>query len=109
MLLFKELGSTFNFPKQFNVRDAVYADFNGDLRPDAFVVRWAYNSYIEQVDAGALKLNIRNNRGEKGVSFKATGDVRFEVYSVWEPRPSLISIGSDGHRLTEFDGEFIGG
>ena len=105
---FKELGSTFNFPKQFNVRDAVYADFNGDLRPDAFVVRWAYNSYIEQVDAGALKLNIRNNRGEKGVSFKATGDVRFEVYSVWEPRPSLISIGSDGHRLTEFDGEFIG-
>ena len=105
---FEELGGTFNFPKQYSVYDAVYADFNGDLRPDAFLVRGVYNSYVEQVDAERLRLNIRNNRGEKGISFKATGDVRFEIYSVWEPRPSLISIGSDGHRLTEFDGEFTG-
>ena len=105
---FKELESTFNFPEQYSVYDAVYADFNGDLRPDAFLVRGVYNSYVEQVDAGTLRLNIRNNRGEKGVGFKATGDVRFEIYSVWEPRPSLISIGAEGHRLTEFDGEFIG-
>ena len=105
---FKELESTFNFPEQYSVYDAVYADFNGDLRPDAFLVRGVYNSYVEQVDDGTLRLNIRNNRGEKGVSFKATGDVRFEIYSVWEPRPSLISIGAEGHRLTEFDGEFIG-
>ena len=105
---FEELGSTFNFPEQYSVYDAVYADFNSDLRPDAFLVRGVYNSYVEQVDAETLRLNIRNNRGEKGISFKATGDVRFEIYSVWEPRPSLISIGAEGHRLTEFDGEFIG-
>ena len=105
---FEELGSTFNFPEQYSVYDAVYADFNSDLRPDAFLVRGVYNSYVEQVDAETLRLNIRNNRGEKGISFKATGDVRFEIYSVWEPRPSLISIGTEGHRLTEFDGEFIG-
>ena len=104
----KESGSTFNFPKQYSVYDAVFADFNGDLRSDAFLVRGVYNSYVEQVDADTLRLNIRNNRGEKGISFKADGDVRFEIYSVWEPRPSLISIGSDGHRLTEFDGEFMG-
>ena len=105
---FKELGSTFKFPEQYSVYDAVYADFNGDLRPDAFLVRGVYNSYVEQVDTTTLRLNIRNNRGEKGISFKAEGDVRFEIYSVWEPRPSLISIGSDGHRLTAFDGEFRG-
>ena len=105
---FQELELTFNFPKQYSVLDAVFADFNGDLRPDAFLARGVYNSYIEQVDADTLRLNIRNNRGEKGISFKADGDVRFEIYSVWEPRPSLISIGSDGHELTEFDGEFMG-
>jgi hypothetical protein len=105
---FKELESAFNFPKQYSVYDAVYADFNGDLRPDVFLVRGVYNSYVEQIDTDTLRLNIRNNRGEKGISFKAEGDVRFEIYSVWEPRPSLISIGVDGHRLTEFDGEYIG-
>ena len=105
---FKELGSTFNFPEQYSVYDAVYADFNGDLRPDAFLARGVYNSYVEQVDVDTLRLNIRNNRGEKGISFKADGDVHFEIYSVWEPRPSLISIGSEGYRLTEFDGEFKG-
>ena len=106
---FKELTSTLNFPQQTVVADSVFADFNGDLLPDVFLARNAIGSSINQVDVGTLKINIRNNDGEKGISFKADGKVRFEIFSVWEPRLSLIDIGSQGHKVTEFEGsEFIG-
>lgn len=106
---FKELTSTLNFPQQTVVTDAVFADFNGDLLPDVFLARNAIGSSINQVDANTLKINIRNNNGEKGISFKADGKVRFEIFSVWEPRLSLIDIGAQGHKVTEFeDSEFTG-
>lgn len=106
---FTKLMPSLNFPKRYHVQDAVFADFNGDLVPDVFLATDVFRSYINLIDTQTLKIYIRNNKGEKGISFKTNGNVQFEIFSVWEPRLSLVDIGSLGHKVTEFDGsEFIG-
>ena len=106
-MFFRSL-TTPNFPKRFNVKDSVYADFNGDLTLDSFLGRGGSNSYIDTLNPQRLKISIFANMQEKGVSFKAEGDVHFEIYSVWATWLSHLLIGAEGHQLTEFDGEFIG-
>ena len=105
---FLDVTETFHFPRITNVTDAVFADFNGDLRPDVFLARDVYRSHINIIDDRTLKLYIRNNQGERGMRFSADAEVYFEIFSVWEPRLSLISIGEQGHDIEAFDGEFIG-
>ncbi|MYK23111.1 hypothetical protein F4054_12750 [Candidatus Poribacteria bacterium] len=101
------------------VQDAAVTDMNGDLLPDIFLARSVYPSYIGRPDAHRLELNIQSTLGvlsqpipiflEKGVSFKAEGDVYFEIYSEWGPQRHLLKIGAVGYEITEFDGgEFIG-
>ena len=96
------------FPIRYNVKDAVYADFNGDLVLDSFLGRGVFKSYIDTLDPQRVKIGIFANAQEKGVSFKAKGDVHFEIHSVWATWISHVLIGAKGHQLTEFDGEFIG-
>ena len=77
------------------------------LRPDIFLAQNVYRSYVGQIDSQRLELNLRGNPNEIGVSFKTDGDVSLQIYSEWGPRLSLVNIGADGHRVTEFDsGEF---
>lgn len=110
-----DMSSTFfnpvttpNFPKRFNVKDAVYADFNGDLMLDSFLGRGISSSYIDTRNPNKITVGISANMEEKGVSFKAEGDVQFEVYSAWATWISHLLIGAEGHQLTAFDGEYIG-
>ncbi|RKU06740.1 hypothetical protein C6501_18410 [Candidatus Poribacteria bacterium] len=96
-------------PNGYSVQDAVIADFNGDLLSDIFFVRGLYQSFVGQVDANTLELNLRSIETEKGLSFKTTGNVSYEIYSEWGPRVNLVKIGVDGHQVIEFqDGEFVG-
>ena len=104
---FRELTATLKIPKRYNVQDVAFGDFNGDLHPDIFLARGIYRSYVDTQDQSTIKLNIQTNMGEKGVSFKTEGKVRFEIYSVWATRLHHLKIGEAGHRLTVFDGEFI--
>ena len=96
-----------NFPKIYNVLDAVFADFNGDLSPDVFLARGIYRSYIDTEIPKQIKMQMQTNRGEKGVSFKTEGDVRFEIHSIWTTQLRQLRIGADGHTLKAFDGEHI--
>ena len=105
---FKEITDSSGFPTYPSVQDATFADFNGDLLPDVILARDVYRSYINTIDDNLLKLYIRNNQGEKGMRFSADSDIYFEIYSVWEPRLSLVSIGENGHDIQQFDGEFVG-
>ena len=106
---FNDLFGTLNIPRGYSVHDAAIADFDGDLRPDIFLARGLYQSYAAQVDPHRLELNLRGNPDEIGVSFKTEGDVSFQIYSEWGPRLNLVSVGADGHRVTEFDdGKFQG-
>ena len=105
---FQEVTNSLNFPKSVNVQDAIFADFNGDLLPDVFLARDVYRSYINRVDNHTLKLYIRNNQGETGIRFSTDSEVYFEIYSVWEPRLSLVSIGERGYDIKQFNGKFVG-
>ena len=116
---FQDVTGAFTIQGGYIVQDAAVADMNGDLLPDIFLARSIYPSYIGQPDAHRLELNIQSTLGvlsqpipiflEKGVSFKAEGDVYFEIYSEWGPQRHLLKIGTIGHEVTEFDGgEFIG-
>lgn len=105
---FKEITDSSGFPTYPSVQDATFADFNGDLLPDVILARDVYRSYINTIDDNLLKLYIRNNQGEKGMHFSTDSDVYFEIYSVWEPRLSLVSIGEKGHDIQQLDGEFVG-
>ena len=106
---FHDLVDVIGIPTGYSVQDAAIADFNGDMRPDFFFAKGVYQSYAEQVDPWKLRLDIRNNPTQKGVSFKTEGDVSFQIYSEWAPRLPLVNIGTVGHRVTAFDGgEFRG-
>jgi hypothetical protein len=104
---FRTLTDTINFPKIYNVQDVAFADFNGDLLPDLFVARGIYRSFIDTDTPKQIKIQMQTNRGEKGVSFKTEGDVRFEIHSVWTTRVHQLFIGNEGHTLKEFGGEHI--
>ena len=105
---FKELTAVLNIPKLlYDVRDAVFADFSGDLLPDAFLTRGVARNYIDTEDPHQIRAYIQINTGEKGFSFKTDGKVRCEIHSVWATRLHHLAIGEAGHKLTAFDGEFI--
>ena len=105
---FKELSETLRMPKLlYNVKDAAFADFSGDLLTDVFLARGLTRNYIDTRDPHRIRAYIQINTGERGFRFKTEGEVRFEIYSVWATRLRHLSIGEAGHRLTAFDGEFI--
>ena len=105
---FIELSGVLKIPKLlYDVRDAVFVDFNGDLFTDAFLTRGLTRNYIDTQDIHQIRAYIQVNTGEKGLSFKANGEVRFEIHSVWATRLQHLSIGEAGYKLTAFDGEFI--
>ena len=106
---FQALTTLLNIPKLlYDVQDVVFADFNGDLLADAFLSRGLYRSYIDTAtEPEKIKLHIKTNIGERGVRFQTTGEVRFEIHSVWATRRQHLHIGAAGHDLTAFGGEFI--
>lgn len=105
---FRELSATLNIPKRYyNVQDVAFADFNGDLHPDIFLARGIYRSYVDTQDPRRIMFNIQTNMGERGVSFKTAGPVRFEIYAVWATWLRHLKVGGAGYPLTMFDGEFI--
>ena len=120
---FNELTATLNFPKIYSVQDATFADFNGDLVPDAFLARGVYRSFIDiseaenvrdsedpldpEADPYKIRINVKTNIGEKGFSFKTDGIVKFEVHSDWASQLHHLAIGKDAHNVYAFDGGYI--
>ena len=120
---FNDLIATLNFPKVYSVLDATFADFNGDLIPDAFLARGLYRSFIDTAKAETLQnssnqinpdtypykiqINVKINIGEKGLNFQTDGVVKFEVHSDWASQLHHLVIGKDAHNVYVFDGEYI--
>ena len=120
---FNDLIATLNFPKVYSVLDAIFADFNGDLVPDAFLARGLYRSFIDTAKAETLQnssdqinpdtypykiqINVKINIGEKGLNFQADGAVKFEVHSDWASQLHHLVIGKDAHNVYVFDGEYV--
>ncbi len=122
---FNDLVGTINFPKIYNVQDSIFADFNGDLIPDAFLTCGYYRSFIdtsytkserfssngEQLKVDEYPFSVKAyviiNKGEKGFSFKTDGLVKFEVHSNWASALNHLVIGEKGLDIINFDGEYI--
>ena len=120
---FNDLMATLNFPRVYSVLDAIFADFNGDLVPDAFLARGLYRSFIDTAKAETLQnsgeqinpdtypykiqINVKINIGEKGLSFQTDGVVKFEVHSDWASQLHHLVIGKDAHNIYVFDGEYV--
>ncbi len=119
---FNDIKDTFNFPKVYSVQDATFADFNGDLVPDAFLARGVYRSFIDTSKAETLQgssepinpdtypykiqINIKINVGQKGFTFQTDGSVKFEVHSDWASQLHHLAIGKDALNVYALDGEF---
>lgn len=105
---FQDVTGALTIRGGYIVQDAAVTDMNGDLLPDIFLARSIYPSYIGQPDAHRLELNIQSTLGilsqpipiflEKGVSFKAEGDVYFEIYSEWGHSVTFSRLGQLGMR-----------
>ena len=122
---FNDLEAVLNFPKIYNVQDSVFADFNGDLLPDVFLACGVYRSFIDTSEAAGeqnlgnydpvdedpnpyrIKAYIITKPGEKGLSFKTDGKVKFEVHTDWASNPRSLVIGKAGHNVPAFNGEII--
>ena len=120
---FNDITETLNFPKIRNVQDVAFADFNGDLYPDAFLACGVYRSFIDTSTAEniqntdvlqdteaypyRIKAHVIINTGEKGFSFKTDGVVKFEVHSDWASQFRHLVIGKEAHNVDTFDGEYI--
>ncbi len=120
---FNELTTNLNYPEIYNVQDAAFADFNGDLITDLFIVRGVFRPFIDTTEAEtmhnlhethsteqypySIKVYVITNGGEKGVSFKTDGLVKFEIHSDWASQLKHLAIGRKAHDVFAFDGEYI--
>jgi hypothetical protein len=78
------------------IKDAVAADFNGDLRPDLFII--GDNGGPDAVQSGpnALELSLKTSGNSRGIEFTAGGMVSFQIVpNPWLLRTSIF-IGSQG-------------
>ena len=122
---FKDLIGIIDFPRTYNVQDATFGDFNGDLITDAFLACGFYRSFIDTSYAQSrripnidiqqddqdyvysVKAYVIINIGEKGFSFKTDGLVKFDVHSNWASALNHLVIGEEGYNIKTFNGNYI--
>jgi len=95
-LPFLNITSTIGFPSNGSVWDAAIADFNGDLLTDFYLTRVTNLSAAVQTDLTSIRVRIVANRDEKGILFRAEGDVNFQIDPGWVINSTDIYIGSEG-------------
>ena len=76
------------------VSDAVFADFNGDLRTDIFATRGAGPQQLAVRSSTEIAFSIGANSDEKAVSFETTGPINVSVFP-GATSPSLL-VGQAG-------------
>ncbi|MEB3356732.1 MAG: cadherin-like domain-containing protein [Synechococcales bacterium] len=88
-----------DFSSLDGLKDAVAADFNGDLLPDLYITRHGQDSDLYQ-EGQRLNLRLASTASQtgRGASFVTAGDITFNFYS--GPDFSNILIGSGGFNPT---------
>jgi hypothetical protein len=114
---FKDITNSVGLPDLSRVKDVAIADFNGDQEPDLFAIEGSWlPPHVIQTSPTEIKgmLTWSGKYAPKSVSFKAKGDVRFQIYPTWLLL-SKVFIGSKGRHpesrsftLSPDDAEVIG-
>lgn len=78
------------------IKDAAAADFNGDLRPDLFLVGDNGGSDVVQTGPSTLELSLKTAGFDQGIEFTAGGMVAFQIVpNPWFSRRNIL-IGAQG-------------
>lgn len=93
---FKDVSNSIGLPDLAQIKDVAIADFNGDQSMDMYVTKglWLPSNVIRS-GPSEIKgtLNWSGGRPPKTVSFKAEGDIHFQIYPTWLSL-SKVYIGS---------------
>jgi hypothetical protein len=99
---FKDITNKIGLPDLTLLKDVAIADFNGDKRMDMYVTKgvWLPSNVIRS-GPSEIKgtLNWSSGHPPKTVSFKAEGDIHFQIYPTWLAL-SRVHIGSIGRHPT---------
>jgi hypothetical protein len=97
---FVEVSDSLGLPTVPDVTDMAIADFDGDLRPDVFLVRFpAFRSELSVVTANEIRAYLRNKRrSETGLGFAANGEIEIQVGPEWlfGVQQERIFLGASG-------------
>jgi ASPIC and UnbV/FG-GAP-like repeat len=83
---FEDITNKIGLPDLDRVLDVAIADFNGDMTMDMYVARgvWLPSDVIRSGPAEIKgTLNWSGRHAPKTVSFKAEGDIYFQIYPTW--------------------------
>ena len=87
--------------ENYQARDFISEDFNGDLLPDLFITRRGLsNSGFFAVDDQNLNLRLEANENQQGVTWQSEGAITIDLfafgYSFEKIEPENIFIGASG-------------
>ncbi len=92
-----DLRSQLHIPISQNVRDVAIEDFNGDLRPDFFMVRLVPDTpEVVLADSRTLKAHFNLSGIERGVTFRCDCTLTVTTGPGFELKASDIYIGAGG-------------
>ncbi len=95
---FTDLQTSLGLVKTTHVLDSAIADFNGDLKPDIFLARLPdlrkAQSDVALLGANVIHVRLVTAANEHGVSFQASGNIKFKFAG--QLSTSLIYIGTGG-------------
>jgi hypothetical protein len=100
---FRDITNDIDLPDQTQIMDVALADFNGDQKMDMYVARGEYMpSDVVRTAPVEIKgyITCAGTGPPKAVSFRAEGDVQFQIYPTWLPL-SQIYIGAIGRNPTD--------
>jgi hypothetical protein len=96
---FVDLKSSLGISHACCVKDAISADFDGDLDNDLYMVRGEAQEGFVQVDTNTVEVHLENTL-ETGISFQTTGDVTLDLYWAWAT--TEVFIGAAGANPAAF-------
>ena len=83
---FEDITNKIGLPDLDKIKDVAIADFNGDKSMDMYVTKGVWlPSNVIRTGPSEIKgtLNWSSNHPPKTVSFRAEGDIHFQIYPTW--------------------------
>lgn len=96
---FKNIQASFEYPKDW-ILDFAVGDFNGDTKPDLFLLQMKKHRSVVVAEDFKIKSNFYVTDDENGFSFSSQGPITFNVFS-YVPSEIPIFLGSQGTKHQE--------
>jgi hypothetical protein len=91
-----EQTTSLGLDQYFSSIDSISSDLNGDLVPDAYVVRGEVTSDVVLVSDTKIEAHLTARKNEVGFVFLTNGTISVDLYPTFAVDPSKVYIGSSG-------------